>query len=219
MGTHKFTGLGDPGAAQDAATQNYVLGRKVTDLTAPSSDFSMNSHKITNVTDPGSAQDAATKAYVDSRGKIAQVIEGVVATAVPCTTQIPADNTKPQSGEGDEVVTATITPQNAGSTLQIEACGYASISVTGVDAICAIFKDSGTDAIGANIIRPVPVAGGFFEFKCSATVTAGSTSAQTYKLRMGPDGAATINANADGSSNTYFGSTMRTYIRVTEILP
>ncbi len=38
----------------------------LTDVGAPTADFSMNSHKITNVTDPSGNQDAATKAYVDS---------------------------------------------------------------------------------------------------------------------------------------------------------
>lgn len=39
---------------------------KVTDLTAPSSSFSMNSQTITNLATPVNAADAATKAYVDA---------------------------------------------------------------------------------------------------------------------------------------------------------
>lgn len=37
----------------------------LTDVAAPTADFSMSSHKLTNVTDPTSNQDAATKNYVD----------------------------------------------------------------------------------------------------------------------------------------------------------
>lgn len=42
-----------------------VNTHKVTDLTAPTSEFSMNTQKITNVGAPAAATDAATKGYVD----------------------------------------------------------------------------------------------------------------------------------------------------------
>ena len=41
--------------------------RKVHELTAPTSAFSMNSQKITGVLNPTAAQDAATKAYTDAK--------------------------------------------------------------------------------------------------------------------------------------------------------
>ena len=43
-----------------------VRTSKVTDLTAPTGSFSMNSQKITNLLDPTADQDAATKSYVDA---------------------------------------------------------------------------------------------------------------------------------------------------------
>lgn len=65
-GSHKITGLLDPTAAQDAATQNYVLTRNLSSFTgANTADVPLNSHKLTGVLDPTSPQDAATKNYVD----------------------------------------------------------------------------------------------------------------------------------------------------------
>jgi len=70
LNSQQITGLADPSGAQHAATQNYVLGRKVTDLAAPTASFSMNSQKITNVATPTTGGDAAeytwTLAQVES---------------------------------------------------------------------------------------------------------------------------------------------------------
>ena len=49
----------------DANGTVILSTNKVTDLTAPTSDFSMNNNKITNLATPTNSSDAATKAYVD----------------------------------------------------------------------------------------------------------------------------------------------------------
>jgi hypothetical protein len=59
---------------------------KVTDLTAPTSAFSMNSQLITNVTDPVSPQDAATKNYVDSVAQGLDVKDSVRAATTANAT-------------------------------------------------------------------------------------------------------------------------------------
>ena len=70
MGTAKITGLGDPTAAQDAATKAYVDTQDATKLSTTGGTMSgaiaMGTNKITGVGDPTLAQDAATKAYTDS---------------------------------------------------------------------------------------------------------------------------------------------------------
>jgi sugar lactone lactonase YvrE len=70
MGTAKITGLGDPTAAQDAATKAYVDTQDATKLALAGGTMSgaiaMGTNKITGMGDPTLAQDAATKAYTDS---------------------------------------------------------------------------------------------------------------------------------------------------------
>ena len=70
MGTSKITGLGDPTAAQDAATKNYVDTQDATKLNLTGGTMSgaiaMGGNKVTGVGTPTANDDAATKAYTDS---------------------------------------------------------------------------------------------------------------------------------------------------------
>ncbi len=64
----------------------YIAARKVTDLTAPTSSFDMNSQAITGLLNPVNAQEAATKNYVDASVSSATVFQGDYdATTDPAT--------------------------------------------------------------------------------------------------------------------------------------
>tara|TARA_R110000787_G_scaffold210855_1_gene320583 strand:- start:222 stop:2339 length:2118 start_codon:yes stop_codon:yes gene_type:complete len=64
----------------------YVTGLNVTDLTAPTSSFSMNSQAISGLLNPTSDQEAATKNYVDTSVSSATVFQGDYnATTNPAT--------------------------------------------------------------------------------------------------------------------------------------
>jgi hypothetical protein len=67
MGTNKITGLGDPTAAQDAATQNYVTTNFL-DLTGGTMTgaIDMGSSKVTTTYTPTNGADLTNKTYVDS---------------------------------------------------------------------------------------------------------------------------------------------------------
>jgi hypothetical protein len=67
MGTNKITGLGDPTAAQDAATQNYVTTNFL-DLSGGTMTgaIDMGSSKITTTYTPTNGPDLTNKTYVDS---------------------------------------------------------------------------------------------------------------------------------------------------------
>jgi hypothetical protein len=85
----------------DASGTVILTTNKVTDLTAPTSAFSMNSQLITNVADPVSAQDAATKNYVDS---VAQGLD-VKASVRAATTATVTLSTGLENGDTLDGVT------------------------------------------------------------------------------------------------------------------
>ena len=82
--TNKIVNLGDPTAAQDAATKNYVdtqvggIDELVEDPSPQlAADLDAQTFKVTNLGNPTAAQDAATKSYVDT--EVANVVNSAPA--------------------------------------------------------------------------------------------------------------------------------------------
>jgi hypothetical protein len=152
-------------------------------------------------------------------GKVAQVVIATTDTPASFTTVIPLDGTTPQNTEGTEVMTATITPTNASSTLLIEFRAWGTTgAVMGI--ISAIFKDSNADAIDAAVAH---VSGNDHTqtFLVSANISAGSTSTQTFKVRMGQESSAfgTTVRFLRRNSSTFNTINGKAVLRITEILP
>lgn len=150
-------------------------------------------------------------------GKVAQMVVATSNTPATSSVIIPLDDTIPQNTEGTEFITATITPTNASSTLVIEFEGYMSCS-TVLNAILALFVDSDADAIQA---IPVTIVAGNYMAVCriKAVVTAGSTSARTYKLRYGPDRTAAVTMLRSNAASSYFSTADSATFTITEITP
>lgn len=152
-----------------------------------------------------------------SAGKIAQIVTATFTASADGSTQIPVDNSIPQSGEGTEFMTISITPTNASSTLIVRACAFAGMTTAARYLAMALFRDSGADAIG--------VTGTFHgdtnasnSMSLEVPVAAGSTSATTFKIRIGANSTGTVTFNGANSSRLY-GAIPTSSMSVMEVLP
>ena len=144
-------------------------------------------------------------------GKIIQVVNvqtGAVATG---TTALPFDDTIPQNTEGDEFMTLAITPTRATSKLRINVVFMGATSATATLA-CALFQDTTADAIAVSIQLPSSNWSATSAF--SHTMTSGTVSATTFKLRVGST-SGTLTFNGSGASRK-FGGTLASSITITE---
>jgi hypothetical protein len=129
------------------------------------------------------------------------------------TTTIPADDTIPQITEGTEFMTQTITPKSATNVLVIEFIAMVSYSV-GAAVIGATFQDTTANALAVGDVRNT-AAGEFNMLVVRHTMTAGTTSATTFRLRIGGDGAGTVTFNGN-SGNRFFGTAPKSSVVIME---
>jgi hypothetical protein len=122
-----------------------LSSNKVTDLTAPTSSFSMNSQKITSLATPTDSSDAATKAYVDG---VAEGLHVHEAARVYVGTNINLANAL-EAGDiidsitliaGDRVLVNGQTTTSQNGIYVVQATGAA---VRAVDFDTALEVDSG----------------------------------------------------------------------------
>ncbi|MBF0399964.1 MAG: hypothetical protein HQL90_04280 [Magnetococcales bacterium] len=155
-------------------------------------------------------------------GSILQAPEDIETAKVDITTQIPTDETVPQSSEGTELLSVTMTPGDANNTLLIEWSVSAFCAYTGTNnhrMVAALFQD-GT-CIGA-VASGIQSPGNNFTIVLPGKIQmlAGTASSTTFTVRVGKSGsdAATTYVNAASTTTTLFGGTMpESFLRVIEI--
>lgn len=137
---------------------------------------------------------------------------GAVATG---TTTIPDDDTIPQNTEGDQYMSLSITPKNANNILEIKVTGFwHNSSGNAFYLIAALFQDTTVNALAAaGYILNSPNANNQVTF--THTMTAGTTSATTFKLRAGGTQPGTTTLNGIGGARR-FGGTMASSMVITE---
>ncbi len=146
---------------------------------------------------------------------LVQVVEATPITALTTITGvIPADDTIPQNTEGDEVITVSITPTSATNRLRIEFNAPTVGTSSSGQVTAALFQDSTAGALAASGTLPsgVSATSSFLTHEMAA----GTTSATTFKIRVGV-ASNTAYINGVGGGTRLYGGVAAARLRVTEI--
>jgi hypothetical protein len=153
-------------------------------------------------------------------GALVQVVNTQTGTFTSGATQLPFDSSIPQNNEGDEYMTLAVTPTDAGNMLRIEVLGFFSVPTTNVQLTMALFQDSTANAVAASVYAVgTGGAGKIFGVVLSHYMTAGTTSATTFKVRAGMNSAGTVTFNGITAAGPYLGSLLTSNITISEITP
>lgn len=158
---------------------------------------------------------ASAGLYIDGHGTVAQQVNDTELLLQTSATTLPFDDTIPQNTEGAEVLSVAITPVNASSVLYIDVQVLVGLSTTNT-VTAALFVDTTANALAAagesvdaTTIRTI---------KFTHQVSAGSTSARTYKVRIG-GASGTVSLNGIAGTTQRYGGIASSSIVVTEVLP
>jgi len=144
---------------------------------------------------------------------VVQVKNATYTTVGTTTTQMPADGTIPQNTEGAEFMSLAITPTSATNKLLINVVVFLSHTASSQRG-AALFQDSTANAIAA-----AGSSDASYDSSCisySHYMTAGTTSATTFKVRCGANSAGTLTFNGVSGSVSY-GTASTCSITITEI--
>lgn len=134
------------------------------------------------------------------------------------TTVLPADNTIPQSTEGDQYFSQPITPGSAANLLEIEHQGFYSSSTTINNMTAALFQDAGANAIRAlSWVTPANGVNTNAIFMIHRMLAALAV-ATTFKIRTGGNVAGTTRINGQVGGTQLYNGVGLSSLEVREIM-
>ena len=149
-------------------------------------------------------------------GRIVQTVNVQTTAVATGTTIFPADDTIPQKTDGDEYMTLAITPTNASNKLRIFSTFYCSHSEASSVMSAGLFQDDTAATLNA-VMGGRSVGGGRpATMVLDHYMTAGTTSATTFKIRAGGPASGTTTFNGLGT-NRFFGGLGTASITIQEI--
>src|SRR6056300_292586 len=175
MGTSKITGLGDPTAAQDAATKTYVDTADALKLNLTGGTMTgnilMGTNKITGLGTPTDAADATTKAYTDS---ILGSATSAAASAAAAATSASNAATSESNASTSETNAAT-SASNAATSATNAAASFDQFDDIYLGAkSSAPTTDNDGDALVAGALYFNTVSNTMFVYTGSSWAAAGS---------------------------------------------
>ena len=160
-------------------------------------------------------------ATTNSASNLVQVVNTQSGAVSSTATTIPADDTIPQITEGAEFMTAAITPTNANNILYIDVMVHFQVSTEDYGVV-ALFQDATAGALAAGLAMHSydAVGGGGGSFRTGIItfkhkMTAGTTSATTFRVRGG-GGGGTFTFNGAAAARL-LGGVISSSITVTEV--
>jgi len=172
--------------------------------------------KVSGVIAPSSNDTTVpTTAWVKANAGLLQTVSTQTGAAATGTTTIPFDDTIPQITEGDEYMTLAITPRSATSKLVIEVIWCGSIS-SGANAVAVVLcQDAIANSLAATFTVP-PFALAPMTLPLRHTMTSGTTSTITFRVRAGCNVAGTTTFNGQ-SGTRIFGGVAASSIVIQEV--
>lgn len=168
----------------------------------------------------GTDLDTRLLVAMDTAGllKLSDVIQVQYATdnddSAALTTNVFYDDSLPQNNEGNEVLTKAFTPKSTTSILEIVAILHVTVSTGAEDIVTALFVDSTADALAASSLY-AGTAGKLFTVTLRHLLVSGSTSARTYKIRVGT-ASQDVFLNGTAASTRKLGGGLISSLRITE---
>lgn len=159
---------------------------------------------------------AGQLSFTTTARSVVQVVHAQDGTVATGTTTIPDDDTIPQNTEGDEYLTATITPTDSANKLKIDVVVHLANTNASTVLCAALFQDSTASALAAGS-SVGPAANVRQQVVFTHYMTAGTTSATTFKVRCGgsASGTTTFNGVTGGAR---LGGIIASNIIITELL-
>ena len=149
--------------------------------------------------------------------KVVQVVNVQSASYATGTTALPMDGSIPQISEGNEFMTLAVTPTSASNKLIIHVILYGAGSAA-QQYSCALFQDSTANALSVDSHYSQGANEKYSNFVIHHYMAAGTTSATTFKVRMGHTGGATAFFNGSHDANLDHGAANKSSITIWEIL-